>query len=331
LLLHAGSVSILALGFLVFPACGETPAGDPLPSWNDAVARRAIVSFVGRVTDERSPDYVPPARRVATFDHDGCLWAEQPVYFQFIFACDRVRDLAADHPEWRSREPFKSVLEGDLARLGSLDKASLAEIVEASHTGLTTDEFAEEVRAWLRKARHPVTGKRYDAMVYAPMLELLDYLRASGFKTFIVSGGGIDFLRVFAEEVYGIPPEQVVGSSVASEYRVVDGSPVIVKTPGLLFVDDHAGKPVGIDRHIGRRPIFAAGNSDGDFEMLEYTSAGEGPRLALLVHHTDAEREWAYDRTSHVGRLDRVLTEAAARGWVVVDMKRDWKRIWPAE
>lgn len=304
-------------------------AQDALPSWNDGEARRAIMDFVEKTTAEGSPDFVPPAERIATFDNDGCLWAEQPVYFQLLFAIDRVKAMAADHPGWHEQEPFKSAIAGDMEGLMASGKEGLAKILAASHTGMTTDEFADSVRRWLDTARHPTTGKKYTQMVYKPMLELLEYLRANGYKTFIVSGGGIDFLRVFAEEVYGIPPEQVVGTSVAATYEVRDGVPVLVKQPEGLFVDDKEGKPVGIHQHIGRRPVFAAGNSDGDFQMLEYTTAGDGARFAMIVHHTDADREWAYDRDSHIGRLERGLDEADERGWVVVDMALAWKTIFP--
>ena len=312
----------------VFARAQNTPQ-NVLPSWNDGESKQAIMDFVQRTTTQGSPDFVPPAERIATFDNDGCLWAEQPAYFQLLFAIDRVKAMAADHPEWDDQEPFKSAVAGDMKALLASGKEGLAKILAASHTGMTTDEFAHAVRQWLETARHPTTGKKYSEMVYKPMLELLGYLRANGYKTFIVSGGGIDFMRVFAEEVYGIPPEQVVGTSVAAKYEVRDGVPVMVKLPEGLFVDDKEGKPVGIYQHIGRRPVFAAGNSDGDFQMLEYTTAGDGARFAMIVHHTDADREWAYDRDSHIGQLKRGLDEADERGWVVVDMAEDWKAIFP--
>lgn len=304
-------------------------AQDALPSWNEGPSKRAIMDFVERTTTEGSPDFVPPAERIAVFDNDGTLWAEQPAYFQLLFAIDRVKAMADGHPEWNDQEPFKSAIAGDTKALMAAGEEGLMKILAASHTGMTTGEFADSVREWLQTARHPTTGRKYSQMVYKPMLELLEYLRANGYKTFIVSGGGIDFMRVFAEEVYGIPPEQVVGTSVAAKYEVRDGVPVLVKLPEGLFNDDKEGKPVGIHQHIGRRPVFAAGNSDGDFQMLEYTTAGDGPRLALIVHHTDAEREWAYDRDSHVGRLKLGLDEADERGWVVVGMAEDWKAIFP--
>jgi len=302
---------------------------DPLPSWNDTPTKSAIMNFVERVTDESSPDFVPVPERIATFDNDGNLWAEQPVYFQLLFAIDRVEAMAASQPEWSENEPFASVLKGDLAGIMAGGEKALIELIMATHTGISSEEFGRIVSLWLDTARHPTTGRRFTEMVYQPMLELLAYLRTHDFKTFIVSGGGIEFMRPWTEAVYGIPPEQVVGSSVKTEYRVVDGVPMIMRLPELNFIDDKAGKPVGINQHIGRRPIFASGNSDGDFQMLEYTTAGEGPRFGLLLHHTDAEREWAYDRDSHIGRLDRGLDEAAERGWVVIDMAQDWNTIFP--
>jgi hypothetical protein len=304
-------------------------AGPVLPSWNDGEARQQILEFVARVTDPASPDFVPEAERIATFDNDGCLWAEQPAYFQLLFAIDRVKALAPEHPEWATRQPFRAVLEGDMEALAASGERGLLELAMATHAGMTTEEFETVVTDWLATARHPTTGKPYTEMVYQPMLELLDYLRAKGFKTFIVSGGGIEFMRPWTGQVYGIPPEQVVGSSIKTEYEVRDGVPVLVRLPELNFIDDKEGKPVGINAQIGRRPTMAFGNSDGDFQMLEWTTAGDGARLGVLIHHTDAEREWAYDRSSHIGRLDRGLDEAAARGWVVVDMKEDWKTVFP--
>jgi len=304
-------------------------AADPLPSWNDTASKQAIVSFVEKVTQEGSPDFVPVSERIATFDNDGTLWAEQPMYFQLFFALDRVKALAPKHPEWKTKEPFASLLKGDVkGALAGGDK-SILEIVMATHAGMTAEEFDKIVKDWIATAKHPKTGKHYTEMVYQPMLELLAYLRANGFKTFIVSGGGIEFMRPWTERVYGIPPEQVVGSSGKTKYEVRDGKPVLVKLPEIDFIDDKAGKPVGINSHIGRRPIMAFGNSDGDFQMLEWTTAGSGPRFGLLVHHTDADREWAYDRKSHIGTLDRGLDEAPKRGWVVVDMKADWNRVFP--
>ncbi|MCH7224838.1 HAD family hydrolase [Haloferula sp. A504] len=306
-----------------------TLPADPLPSWNGNPAKKAIIEFVGKVTTPGSPDYVDPAARIATFDNDGCLWSEQPMYFQAFYIFDRIKELAPDHPEWKDKEPFASVLKDDIKGALAGGEKALLEMAMATHAGLTDEEFRKAVRDWLDTARHPKTGMAYDKMLYQPMLELLAYLRAEGFKTFIVSGGGIDFVRVFAEEAYGIPPEQVIGSSIKAGYELRDGKPVVVKLPELNFIDDKAGKPVGIHQHIGRRPIFAAGNSDGDFQMLEWTTAGEGARFGLLVHHDDAEREFAYDRESHVGKLDRGLDEGPRRGWTIVSMKDDWARIYP--
>jgi len=284
---------------------------------------------VAGVTDPAGPGYVAEAERIAVFDNDGTLWAEQPLYFQLLFALDRVRALAGQHPEWREEQPFKAVLEDDREALGRLSEHDILEMVMASHTGLTVDDFAREVADWVSEARHPRFNRPFTEMVYQPMLELLAYLRAHGFKTFIVSGGGIDFMRVFSEQVYGIPPEQVVGSSGVTELEFRDGVPVLVKRPGIEFVDDKEGKPVGINRFIGRRPIAAFGNSDGDLQMLQYTAAGDGARFMALVHHDDETREWAYDRESSIGRLDLALNEAGQRGWTVISMANDWNRIFP--
>lgn len=304
---------------------------DPLPSWNDGQAKRAILAFVARVTAAGSPGFVPPPGRVATFDNDGTLWAESPIYFQAAFALHRVKVLAPQHPEWREVQLFKGILEGDPKALTASGEKGALQIVAATHAGMTTDAFAAAVTDWLRTARHPRFDRPYDSLVYQPMLELLGLLRANGFKTFIVSGGGVEFMRVFAERAYGIPPEQVVGSSGVTRFETTpDGTPVLVKEAKVEFVDDGPGKPSGINRFIGRRPVFAFGNSDGDQQMLEWTAAGDGARLMGVVHHTDAEREYAYDRQSHVGRLDKALDEAGRRGWVVVDMKRDWKAVFPA-
>ncbi|MCR9184573.1 MAG: haloacid dehalogenase-like hydrolase [Halieaceae bacterium] len=302
---------------------------DSLPSWNDTAAKQAIVAFVEQVTREGSEGYVPPAARIATFDNDGNLWAEQPAYFQLFFAADRIRALAPQHPEWQTKEPFASLLKGDLEAVHAGGMAAVNDIIMATHAGMTTDEFAAIVREWVATARHPTTDRRYIDMVYQPMLELLDYLRTNEFKTFIVSGGGIEFMRPWVESVYGIPPEQVVGSSIKTRFELRDGQPVLVRLPEIDFIDDKAGKPVGINSHIGRRPLLASGNSDGDLQMLQYTAAGAGPRLMLYLHHTDAEREWAYDRESSVGRLDQGLDEARAKGWTVIDMKADWNVVFP--
>ena len=316
----------LCLCLLVLPALARA---DALPSWNDGAVKSRLVGFVEQVTDPESSSYVPPAERIAVFDNDGTLWAERPVYFQLLFAVDRVKALAPQHPEWKSEEPFASLLKGDLEGALAGGEQAVAKIVMATHAGMTTEEFARIVRDWLATTRHPVTKRPYTEMVYQPMLELLAFLRANGFKTFIVSGGGVEFLRPWTEQVYGVPPEQVVGSSIEVKYEIRDGEPILTRLPEINFVNDGAGKPVGIHRHIGRRPILAFGNSDGDFEMLEWTTTGAGPRLGLLVHHDDAEREFAYDRQSHVGRLDRGLDEAGKRGWVLVSMKGDWRTIHP--
>jgi hypothetical protein len=304
-------------------------AADPLPSWNTGLARHSIVEFVERVTREGGAGYVPPAERIAVFDNDGCLWSEQPMYFQAFFIFDRIKALAPQHPEWKDKEPFASVLRGDVKAALAGGEHALLEMAMATHAGTTTEEFEEVVGDWIATAKHPRTGRLYTEMVYQPMLELLAYLRASGFKTFIVSGGGIEFMRPWAERVYGVPPEQVIGSSIKTKFEMRDGKPVLVRVPEIDFVDDGVGKPVGIQMHIGRRPIAAFGNSDRDLQMLQWTAAGSGSRFCLYVHHTDAEREWAYDRQSSVGRLDKGLGEAQAKGWTVVDMKTDWNRIYP--
>jgi hypothetical protein len=322
--------SAAACALLLAGCATPVRSADPLSSWNEGPTRQSIVAFVGKVTQEGSADHVPPAERIAVFDNDGTLWSEQPVYVQLAFALDRVKALAPQHPEWQTQEPFASLLKGDVAGALAGGEKAIAQIVMATHAGMTTEEFASTVQDWLATARHPVTGRPYTGMVYQPMLELLAYLRANGFQTFIVSGGGIEFMRPWTERVYGIPPEQVVGSSIRTKYELRDGEPVLVRLLELDFIDDKAGKPVGIQKHIGRRPILAFGNSDGDFEMLEWTTSGEGPRLGLIVHHDDAGREVAYDRKSHIGRLDRGLDEAGRRGWVLVSMKDDWRTIYPA-
>lgn len=302
-------------------------AADPLPSWNDTAPKKAIISFVEKVTEEGSPDFVPVPERIATFDNDGVLWAEQPAYFQLFFVADRIKAMAPEHPEWKEKEPYASLLKGDMKGVAASGHKGLAELMAATHAGMTTEEFEQSVEEWITTARHPETGLLFSEMTYQPMAELLEYLRANGFKTFIVSGGGIEFMRPWVEEAYGIPPEQVVGSSAGLRYEYRDGNPVIVKLPEIVLNDDKEGKPVGIQRHIGRRPIAAFGNSDGDLQMLQWTAAGDGPRFCLYVHHTDGEREWAYDRESHIGKLDKGLDEAMAKGWTVVDMKNDWNTI----
>ena len=306
-------------------------AADPLPSWSDGAAKQSIVKFVEGVTREGSADFVPVPERIATFDNDGTLWAEQPIYTQIFFLVDRVKAMASQHPEWKTQEPFASVLKDDLRGVTAGGEAGVAALLVATHSGMTTDEFSRSVSDWIATAKHPKTGQPFTAMVYKPMLELLDYLRANGFKTFIVSGGGIEFMRPWAEKVYGIPPEQVIGSSGGLQFGMKDGRPALIKLPNIVLKDDEEGKPIGIQRHIGRRPIAAFGNSDGDLQMLQWTCYSPGLRLCLYVHHTDGKREWAYDRNSHIGKLNKGLDEANARGWTVVDMKKDWKKIFAFE
>jgi phosphoglycolate phosphatase-like HAD superfamily hydrolase len=306
-------------------------AADPLPSWNDTAPKKAIFAFVEKITKQGSPDFVPSPERIATFDNDGTLWAEQPMYFQLAFALDRVKALAPQHPEWKDKEPFASLLKDDVKGALAGGERAILDIVMATHAGMTTQDFEQAVTDWVVMARHPTTKRQYTEMVYQPMLELLAYLRANGFKTFIVSGGGIEFMRPWTERVYGIPPEQVVGSSIKTKFDLRDGKPVLLRLPEIDFIDDKAGKPVGIHKFIGRRPILAFGNSDSDLQMLQWTAAGSGPRFMGLIHHTDAEREWAYDRASSVGQLDKALDEAKAKGWTVVNMKADWKRVFALE
>lgn len=311
--------------------CGGAWA-EPLASWNEGPAKAAIVGFVAAVTDEAGEDFVPPPERIAVFDNDGTLWAEQPVYFQLAFTLDRIAALAPDHPEWRTQQPFKGLLERDMEAAAAAGRKGLLQIMAATHAGMTTEEFSRTVADWIARARHPRFDRPYTDLVYEPMRELLEYLRANGFKTFIVSGGGIEFMRPWTGQAYGIPPEQVVGSSGATRFEMdADGKPVLMKLAEVEFVDDGPGKPVAINRFIGRQPIFAFGNSDGDLQMLQWTAAGGGPRLMGIVHHTDAEREWAYDRASRIGRLDKALDEARERDWTVVDMKQDWKRVFAFE
>ena len=307
-----------------------TRAADPLPSWNDSPAKKSIIAFVEKVTKEGSPDFVPVEQRIATFDNDGTLWGEKPLPVQLFFALDRVKALAPQHPEWADKEPFASLLRGDLKTAAAGGERAIMELMMTTHTGMTTVEFEAIVKEWISTAKHPKTGQRFLDMTYQPMLEVLAYLRANGFQNYIVSGGGIEFMRPWAEAAYGIPPEQVVGSSVKTKFELRDGQPVIVRLPELNFNDDKGGKPVGINQHIGRRPIAAFGNSDGDLQMLQYTGAGSGTRFCLYVHHDDAAREYAYDRTDHLAKLDKGLDEAAAKGWTVVSMKDDWKTIFPA-
>ena len=317
----------MLLAAFVLPAS----AADPLPSWQAGAARQRILDFVAGVTDPASASFVPPAERIAVFDNDGTLWTEQPMYFQLAFILDRVQALAPAHPEWKTQEPFRSALAGDMAGVVAAGEHGLLEMMAATHAGMTGDEFAATVAQWLATARHPRDGRRYDELVFQPMLELLEFLRSQGFSTWIVSGGGVEFMRVFAERVYGVPPQQVVGSSIRTRYEVRDGRPVILRLPEVEFIDDKAGKPLGIHRYIGRRPILAVGNSDGDFEMLEYATSAPGTRLGVIVRHDDGRREYEYDRKSHVGRLDRALDEAPRRGWLVVSMRSDWRTVYPPD
>jgi phosphoserine phosphatase len=328
-LINFASVAAIVLGVTSWTAPGL--ASEMLSSWNDTAPKKAIMAFVERVTDRGSPDFVPAAERIATFDNDGTLWAEQPLYFQFLFAIDRIKALAPQHPEWKDKEPFASLLKGDPKTALAAGDHALIEIVTATHAGMTSDEFEKVVKDWLATAKHPTTGRPFTEMAYQPMLELLTYLRDNEFKTFIVSGGGIEFMRAFAEKVYGIPPEQVIGSTGKQQFEMRDGKPVLVKLAAVDFIDDKEGKPISIQRVIGRRPIAAFGNSDGDLQMLQWTCGAPGPRFCLYVHHTDAEREWAYDRRSSIGGLDKGLDEATARHWTVVSMLRDWRTIFPQD
>ena len=326
---------VVAVAVVLTLLFGLTPATvlqalaqtDPLPSWNEGVSKRAITEFVTRVTHQGGQDFVPPAERIATFDNDGTLWVEHPMYVQMAFILDRVKALAPLHPEWKDTQPFKAVLEGDMKTLAEYGEHGLLELGMATHAGMTTEEFEKIVTDWLATARDPRFKRPYTELSYLPMIELLAYLRANGFKTFIVSGGGVEFMRPWTERVYGVPPEQVVGSSIKTRFQMRDGQPELFRLPEVNFIDDKAGKPVGINEFIGRRPIAAFGNSDGDLEMLQWTTMSGGVRLGLIVHHTDAEREYAYDRNTSFGRLDKALDVATMNHWVVVDMKNDWKRI----
>lgn len=321
----------LALVVALTACAARQPIEDPLPSWTDGPSKQRIVDFVTDVTDPAGEDFVPVNERIATFDNDGTLWSEQPLYFQLLFVLDRIKSLAPEHPEWTNTQPFQAVLENDWEALKAAGAPGLSKLSMAASTGMTTEAFAAIVREWIASARHPTSGKPYTQMVFQPMLELMNYLRSNDFKVFIVSGGGLGFMRPWTEAVYGIPPDQVIGSSIETRYEVVDGNPVIVRMPELHFYNDKAAKPIGINRFIGRRPILAAGNSDGDFQMLEWTSSGDGARLGLLVHHTDAKREWAYDRDSSIGHLEKGLDSVDQKGWLRVDMARDWKVIYPGQ
>ncbi|WP_245506193.1 HAD family hydrolase [Rhizobium leguminosarum] len=319
---------IIALGVALVHATSAFAQSDPLPSWNDTASKVAIVSFVEKVTGQGSPDFVPETERIAVFDNDGTLWVEHPMYVQLAFALDRVKTLAPQHPEWKETQPFKAVLDGDMKSLAASGEKGLVELIMTTHAGMTSSDFQKIVTDWLASARDPKFKRPYTELVYQPMVELLAYLRANGFKTFIVSGGGIEFMRPWAEKVYGVPPEQVIGSSIKTEFRMQDDTPTLYRLPEVNFIDDKAGKPVGIKQHIGRRPIAAFGNSDGDLQMLQWTTmAGAPARLGVLIHHTDADREYAYDRDTDFGRLDKALDAAAIAGWTVVDMKADWNKV----
>ncbi|WP_205461969.1 HAD family hydrolase [Mangrovibacterium lignilyticum] len=325
------------IGVLILSACSQGDKKnngdaltnlDPLPSWNQGDVKQAIVDFVTKTTTETSPDFIPVTDRIAVFDNDGTLWSEQPLYFQFAFAIDQIKKMAPEHPEWQTEQPFKAILAGDLSTALTGGEHAIVEIVMATHAGMTTDEFSALVKGWISTAKHPQTGKLYKDMVFLPMIELLNYLRSNQYKTFIVSGGGIDFIRAWAEETYGIPSDQVVGSSGKVKYEVIDGKPVLIKLPELSFIDDKEGKPVGIHQYIGKRPVFAAGNSDGDYAMLQWTCTGDGPRFGMFVHHTDSVREFAYDRESSIGGLNKGLDDAAQYNWLIVDMEKDWGKIY---
>ncbi|WP_183607713.1 MULTISPECIES: HAD family hydrolase [Rhizobium] len=324
-LARSAALGVAAVVLVAAPALCQT---DPLPSWNGTAPKAAIVGFVEKVSKAGSPDFVPEPERIAVFDNDGTLWVEHPMYIQLAFALDRVKTLAPAHPEWKDVQPFKAVLEGDMKTLAASGEKGLLELIMVTHAGMTNDDFQKVVTDWLSTARDPRFKRPYTELVYQPMVELLAYLRANGFKTFIVSGGGVEFMRPWAEKIYGVPPEQVVGSSIKTEFKMQDDTPTLHRLPEVNFIDDKAGKPVAINQQIGRRPIAAFGNSDGDLEMLQWTTmAGAPARLGMLVHHTDAEREYAYDRKTEFGRLDKALDAAAITGWTVIDMKADWKQI----
>jgi phosphoserine phosphatase len=334
---HGLSRRILLSALAVAPAVigplrstsASAQGADPLPSWNDGATKQSITNFVARVTTQ-GPDFVPADQRIATFDNDGTLWIEQPMYVQLAFILDRVKALAPQNPGWKTKQPFQAVLDGDMKAVAASGEKGLMQLMAVTHAGMTSEEFAKIASDWIASARDQRFKRPYTELVYQPMLELLAYLRANGFKTFIVSGGGIEFMRPWAEKIYGIPPEQVVGSSIKTRFEMRDGRPVLFRLPEINFIDDKTGKPLGINQHIGRRPLAAFGNSDGDLEMLQYTTlSGGGARFGLIVHHTDAEREYAYDRQSHIGKLDKALDAAAINKWTVVDMKNDWKRIFP--
>jgi phosphoserine phosphatase len=309
----------------------ETVVSDPLPSWNDTSTKKEIMAYVDAVTDKNNPSFIPIANRIGTFDNDGNLWSEQPAYFQLFFAIDRVKAMAADHPEWKNEQPFKAVLENDMEELTKQGEHGLLQLVMATHSGNTTEEFEKDVQEWIKTAKHPTKNVTYDQLVYQPMLELLQYLRANNFKTYVVSGGGVDFMRAFITEIYGIPEEQIIGSRIKTEFDYNDGNPVIKRLPAIDFIDDKEGKPLNIQKIIGKKPVFSSGNSDGDLQMMQWAASNKYKSFMLYVHHTDGEREWAYDRESHIGKLDKGLDQAVKDGWTVIDMKKDWKVIYPFE
>jgi phosphoglycolate phosphatase-like HAD superfamily hydrolase len=331
---------LIFLMFILWAACTpkdlnvsevSSPAYEPLPSWNEGASKTAILDFIQKTTTESSPDFIQEADRIAVFDNDGTLWSEQPIYFQLAFAIDEIKRMAPEHPEWKTQAPFSSLLEGDMSGFLAGGEQAVAQLMLTTHASMTTEEFDKYVKSWIETATNPKTGKLYKEMIFQPMLELLDHLRANGFKTFIVSGGGIDFMRAWTEEAYGIPPYQVVGSIGGLGYEMEGDKPVLRKMPESIFNDDKGGKPIGIARSIGKRPVFAAGNSDGDYEMLQYTSTGPGSRFGMIVHHTDSLREVAYDRDSHIGRLNKGLDDASKYNWLIVDMQKDWKQIYPKD
>jgi phosphoserine phosphatase len=324
--------TIIIIFILSLGACAVSqpvPEADPLPSWNDGSVKQSILAFVGAAANPSSAQFIAEDDRIAVFDNDGTLWSEKPTYFQLLFILDRVRALAPQHPEWSAQQPFKAVLENDMTALGEAGEHGLIELAGAAQSGMTTEKFESLVEDWIVSARHPASGRRYTDMVFQPMLELINLLKSRGFDVYIVSGGGIEFMRPWAEAVYGVPPEHVIGSMPELRYERQQGRPVMVRGSGIHFINDKAEKPIGIRRFIGRRPVMAVGNSDGDYEMLEWTTAGDGPRMGLILHHTDGQREWAYDRESSEGRLDRALDDAPAKGWILIDMARDWRVVFP--
>ena len=325
------SLYILLVSSNIIHAQSNQKNIDPLPSWNEGVSKKSITDFVTKTTQDGNKEFIPVTDRIACFDNDGTLWTEQPMYFQLAFAIDRIKAMAPEHPEWKTTQPFQALLEGDMKTVMAGGEKALLQIVMTTHAGMTTEEFSKTVKDWMATAKHPKTGKHYNEMIYQPMVELLNYLRSNGYKTFIVSGGGVDFMRPWAEQAYGIPPYQVIGSSGKVKYEIINGNPVLTKLPEINFIDDKEGKPVGIHQYIGKRPVFTAGNSDGDYAMLQYTSSSSEPHFGMIVHHTDSVREWTYDRKSHIGNLEKGLDDAPKYNWLIVDMKTDWKIIYPGD